>query len=85
MTPEELELVSTDDLLAAICARYDVAGFVGMKVNATGPNGHSYRRAWTGNSHTVIGLCYDLADKVLRAYGATETMVGEDTDKEDVT
>ncbi len=76
--PANLELVETDVLLAELFHRYDVAGFVAMKCNAHGAGSHEYHRKWMGNSHTVAGLCLDLADTAIREVHVNSQPAGED-------
>lgn len=59
----DLELVSTDDLLDEIMKRFDHVVFIGRKDGAEEPN--VYHRRWAGDYHTCIGLSHDMQDRIL--------------------
>jgi hypothetical protein len=60
----DLELVPTDDLVEELVNRCDHLALEMMRVNERGEETHLYIRRWAGNSHTCIGLCWDLASKI---------------------
>lgn len=57
--PIDLSHVDTTDLLHELFGRFDHCAFIGMK-NMMHEE-HQYRRVWKGNTHTIAGLCQDLA------------------------
>ncbi len=52
----DLELVSTDDLVAELQRRHDATVFVGMKASVDGSDDF-YQSNWKGATMTVAGLC----------------------------
>ena len=60
----ELALVSTDAIIAELLNRCDHGIVALMRVDEHGLRTHGYRRSWTGNSMTCMGLCHDLASTI---------------------
>jgi len=68
---QDLKLLETDALLNELNSRFDHLVFVGLKtltLDTSELNRILIKRFWDGNSHTCVGLCEDLARRILRDY-----------------
>lgn len=74
MTPHELQLVPTHELIMELMARYDHAVFAGIQVRA---DQHIRSRRQKGDHHTCAGLGMSLAGLSLKLRDETETPVSE--------
>ena len=75
MTMPDLELVSTDDLIAELLRRMDHAVFSGLRVtveNEDGTSDNNAVHAWTGCSVTCAGLAGEAQFRILRSRCQTE-------------
>ena len=63
----DLDLASTDALIEELSRRFDHGALVMARIltgdleAGKGTGKIEYRRRWWGNTHTVMGLCADLA------------------------
>jgi hypothetical protein len=65
----DLELVATQDLIAALFSRHDHACFVGLQIMDEGsPSRQATVRRWVGNSYTIMGLLQDTAGAIREEY-----------------
>ena len=73
----DLELFSTDDLVDELLNRHDHGAIALMKDDAK-PNLNLLFRRWKGNSHTVVGLLFDISQVIL------EEMHEDDVDEDEL-
>lgn len=64
MTADDLKLVSTDDLIAELFARYDNAAFAANRAHATEPNVKVLKSRWKGDSMSCVGLAHVVVSDV---------------------
>lgn len=69
MTPYELQLVPTAELITELMQRYTHAVFAGIIERE---DEHIRTRRWRGNLHTGVGLSVSLSHAMLDAYDAHE-------------
>ena len=67
MPDPDLDLVPTEDLMQALCLRFDAAAFVGHRPRTTTETHHEGEiiHAYIGNEATVIGLMEDHKHDIL--------------------
>jgi len=73
----ELELFSTDSLVEELLNRHDHGAIALMKVDAK-PDMNLLFRRWIGNSHTTVGLLFDISQTIL------EEMHEDDVDEDEL-
>ena len=73
---QDLELVSTDDLLDEVIRRFETCIFAALKVEQSNMETEEY--CWFGHSLACAGLTANLQTKILRDYnGARRTRKGQ--------
>lgn len=72
MSVDDLDFVTTEDLLDQLAKRFDHAAFTGMLVltgdEESEEGEQRILRRWLGNTHTVAGLIEDLKVTMIRDY-----------------
>jgi len=68
MTPSDLDLVETDDLLNALYRRYDTIVFMGCKDR--GETAYETKVEWRGNHVTGLGMVRVLGARLLKKFEA---------------
>ena len=72
-----LEFISTDDLIDELLNRCDHGAIVLLKVGAK-PDINLLNRRWKGNSHTAVGLLFDISQAIMEDMHEHESDVGGD-------
>ena len=73
----DVNLVPTTDLLDALLSRHEHAVFAGVQTGYGQPDQDLCRRRWKGNSHTCVGLAFDVQCSIMSRY-SEESRAKED-------
>lgn len=63
--PENLKLISTEDLIDEVMERCSPAVFIGTKNEGGLDGGWKSFMRWQGNNATCYGLCHELAFSIM--------------------
>ena len=79
MTPEDLDLIPTDDLIEALVRRHDVSVISLRKAAVHDPTSVVHRRRYEGDYFTAMGMAADM----IRRIGDALDAVREPADDKD--
>jgi hypothetical protein len=63
-----LSLYTDDELIDELLGRCDYAAVSLWKMRNSKTGGHVVLRRWRGNSHTCMGMCFDLSSHINTEY-----------------
>lgn len=71
--PPDIELISTNHLIAELLSRCDHGIIALMQTQIGGPDTSKYCRSWTGNTHACVGLAADISSRILENFRLRQT------------